>query len=435
MALVMGSLGWAAPLDGESGESFDRSIVGLEASGELVARVDGAELRVRMLGVGPIDANVRQAAEGRLIGPISLMVRPDGSADAQGVPLVELFRDGRSLNEELIALGLARTEPGAVVTVPPRILERLWAAETRARVERRGIWADPDPPPSPTPTPTPVPEPSVATVSTVRVRSSSEVEPDDWRSLESLDGLPPRVRESSALPLTTTAGNEPPSSAVRDWPAQLLSWPDPLDGDAWLSWVLGRSLLALLGIWVSSQKRRRPIEGVLLCGGLGVLGVFVTSCLPATTAVARVESQSRSHSRSRSRSRSQSTNRGTLQADPERVALPSWGQASQAALARLPSPSKSPLAEFVAATSSGSMLPLQRETLIESELAATSDGAFNSADLVIRPGTNEWDDELPTPHDSPGLAPFWSEWDDAGASQAEPPSTASTPPGDPSRAF
>lgn len=372
-ALVAGAPGFALSDDRDGRE--DRAVVRLGPIGSVVLRVGDEELVVRLLGVGPIDESLRAEADRRLVGPVSVIVRPNQAADDQGVPLVELFRDGQSLNEAILDAGLALLEPTDLV--PPRLLERLRRAELVASQGRRGLWADRDELAS-APTPT--------TILTGLVR-------------------PTLVDEAFLVPPANSVRFEPREGplladrdgpvAVSSWsgPLRWLAWPDPSDADAWITWVLERAVLAVLGIWISSQKRRRPIEGMLLGGGFGVLGVLVESCLPSPPAVAVVGLTTRVGSRSRTRH--------GLPARSARSALPSRSIGAS----RPPSP----LAEFIAATSSGSLTPMTRQSDSGGEAVATSDRGLDSVDLVVSAGADDWEDEPPTA--IPPASPFWSEWD------------------------
>ncbi|MFO0887620.1 MAG: hypothetical protein U0790_00590 [Isosphaeraceae bacterium] len=394
----------AALLAGPAGQALAdglRAALRLDDDGAVVLRLGVEELPARLLGVGPIDRPWRDAAEREIVGSISAAVRPGGASDGRGCPLVELFREGRSLNVAVIDEGLARID--ATDGVPPRLMERLRLAEGRAKSGRRGIWGEPA-----GPSPMPV---------------SRADGPSGAHLLGDFEASAARIPTPSG---TERRGEGP--SIGRDDPAEsrpaglpaawIVGWmalPDVGDPDAWIAWVLGRAVLTLLGIWVSAQKRRNPVEGMLVCGGFGVLGVVVVACLPAMAAAAAPE-PSRAP-----RGGSRPSGRPPHRHDPSAMTRGAAPASRPGGAARL----ASPLAEYVAATSSGSMMPMPRRRQSRDEGVATSDGGLDTIDLIIRPTPDDWENEPPTP--APRPPSFWSDEDDpdGGVASSEGPTTQS----------
>lgn len=219
--------------------------------GRAVVRLDGRDFAVRLVGVS-YDAPTR-ALDDFLHGPADFAFESGQVIEADGTPLVELFRDGRSLNEEIVRLGLGRADPEA----PARRRERLATLEAEARREGRGVWSPPEPDP----------EPAVQ-----------------------LASLPPAVPASTPAGATApspTAGPGPEPAAVPGGPSW--AWiPGWLGEFVWpAAWsfapldLAGRAVFGVLGAWVARQRRRRRWEGLALGGLFGPFGVLIEALLPA----------------------------------------------------------------------------------------------------------------------------------------------------------
>jgi hypothetical protein len=268
--------------------------------GHIVLRLDGRDMLARLSGVaydGPT-----QALEDLLQGPVTLVLQAGRAVDATGTPLVELYRDGRCLNELILRRGLGRVDRETLMA--PRRLEHYLVAEREAREAELGLWlpsphpsiispmtppesevvrASVPPPASITPTPAELPrlspDPDVPTV----VPELSQSEPEA--------GPVPEAARGDVMIVTTPAQAEftEPSSwtawgdRLWDWGVSTLTVPVSLSRDDLASLAASRLAFAAFGAWVARQKRRRRLEGLLLGAAFGPLGVLIEALLPLST--------------------------------------------------------------------------------------------------------------------------------------------------------
>lgn len=125
------------------GSDFFGRVVSVLAGDHLTVMHDGLPLRVRLFGITcPTGARGIQARKfvHQMAGSRGVHVQIVG-LDKKGRPVARVnFLGGRSLNEELVRVGLARWSK---LDAPhEKILARL---EAEARAARRGLWADPQP--------------------------------------------------------------------------------------------------------------------------------------------------------------------------------------------------------------------------------------------------------------------------------------------------
>lgn len=156
LAAVAGCTGEDAPAPAApgTGGSEGARVVRVVDGDTIVARVDGAETRVRLLGVDapesvtpdrPVECYGPQAgAEARRLMPegarIVLAFDPgQGREDRFGRLLAEVAREGEgvTVNEQLVAGGFAEVFRG---DGRGRLQPLLLAAELRARDAGRGLW-------------------------------------------------------------------------------------------------------------------------------------------------------------------------------------------------------------------------------------------------------------------------------------------------------
>jgi hypothetical protein len=341
----------------------------------VVLRLDGREVVARLLGV-VIDGRGDEL-EALLRGRAWPVLQPGGAVDADGTPLVEVHRDGRSLNEQVVRLGLGRVD--ARHEVPARLLERLRIAEREAREARRGTWA---PPREATPP------------SEVEVPPARPTVPDQAEAAFPAGQSPslvPTKFETSALPPDFPYLDEATEDRREGWPLPMMAWARPF-----LAWPatgdpidlagagLLHVLLSALGSWVAVQKRRHLLEGLFLGLLFGPLGVMVEALLPVP-----FESP------------------------------PASGRNTSREMTPTPAPSSaavftgpSPLAQYVAATSSGA-----------SSATSRTPGSQELQDLV---SSSDW--EL---HEKAPLALFFASDDDeptaSGLAGGGPDASTSSP--------
>lgn len=316
--LVLGNALVLLSLTAVGGESPEYAVSRVLAGGGVVLRLEGRDMVARLIGVEYEGPTV--ALEGELRGPVTLVLQPGRAVDTSGTPLVELFRGGRSLNEQVVWLGLARV--GRESGLAPRLLERLQIAQREAREAGRGLWQAPlptvavlatepmsaEPPSSEAPFEPVVPSPlapALAPELTLPAVAEPQSEPEEVSEPDVVQTLssPPAVRVELASGSEPAAALvEPPAPAALPFPliddsvaaanpsgvlVSSLSWiwslatlPGSMDSSDLVLTGLARVAFASFGAWIAFHKRRRVGEGLVLGVAFGPLGVLVEALLP-----------------------------------------------------------------------------------------------------------------------------------------------------------